>query len=159
MQTGIIPNDQALAQSEGVPWSDPALNTKFRRANCCKRELFFAMNPLAGRRDPRSSFAARSAKGWTPERRALQAQRIRLSQPWRRSTGPKTNAGKARVAMNPLRHGYRSRAWHLRARRIRHAIRLCANTLLLARVFMRQPTNIVIPGACDAHEARAGTHG
>src|SRR5215212_2394722 len=77
-------------------------------------------------------------KGWTLERRASQAALIRLAQPWRHSTGPKTAAGKARVAMNALQHGFRSRAWTLKARRIRAAIRLCADTLLLARVLMRQ---------------------
>jgi hypothetical protein len=82
---------------------------------------------------------ARSAKGWTPERRARQAERIRLAQPWKHSTGPKTEAGKARVAMNGLRHGYRGRAWLERACRIRHAIRLCADTVLLARIhWLRQ---------------------
>ncbi len=80
----------------------------------------------------------RCAKGWTPERRLRQAARIRLTQPWRHSTGPRTQAGKARVAMNALRRGYRSRAWILRARRIRAAIRLCADTLLLARAMIRK---------------------
>jgi hypothetical protein len=81
----------------------------------------------------KSSSAARSAKGWTPERRARQAERNRLTQPWRSSTGPKTEAGKACVAMNALRHGYRGRVWLEKARRIRRAIRLCAETVLLAR--------------------------
>jgi hypothetical protein len=67
-----------------------------------------------------------------------QAAAIRRWQPWRRSTGPKTDAGKARVAINALRHGYRSRAWILRAKRIRRAIRLCAQTLLLVRVLREQ---------------------
>jgi DMSO/TMAO reductase YedYZ molybdopterin-dependent catalytic subunit len=35
--------------------------------------------------------------------------------------------------MNAFRHGYRGRAWLMRARRIRHAIRLCADTILLVR--------------------------
>src|SRR5688572_18501206 len=80
----------------------------------------------------------RCSKCWTPERRARQAERIRLSQPWLRSTGPRTEAGKARVAMNAFRHGCRGRAWLERARRIRNAIRLCAETVLLARALMLQ---------------------
>src|SRR5262245_33951265 len=78
------------------------------------------------------------ANGWTPERRARQAAAIRRWQPWRRATGPKTEAGKAPVASNALRHGHRGRAWIERARRIRNAIRLCAQTLLLARVLREQ---------------------
>jgi hypothetical protein len=40
--------------------------------------------------------------------------------------------------MNPLRHGYRSQAWRQKAQRIRRAIRLCAETVLLARVLTSQ---------------------
>ena len=87
----------------------------------------------------------RHAKGWTPERRARQAARARLMQPWRHSTGPRTDAGKVRVAMNALRHGYRGRTWLLRARRIRNAIRLCANTVLLVRVLRRQNDRAASP--------------
>jgi hypothetical protein len=66
-------------------------------------------------------------------------------QPWRHSTGPRTDAGKVRVAMNALRHGYRGRAWLLRARRIRNAICLCANTVLLVRVLRRQSDRAASP--------------
>ena len=86
----------------------------------------------------RSSLAARSALGWTSERRARQAARTRLQRPWLHATGPKSAAGKARVAMNALRHGWRSRAWMAKAQRIRNAIRLCADTALLARMLIRE---------------------
>lgn len=46
--------------------------------------------------------------GWTPERRARQAARIRLWAPWGRSTGPKTLTGKAKSARNAYKHGGRS---------------------------------------------------
>ena len=38
--------------------------------------------------------------GWTPERRARQAALIRTWKPWERSTGPRTDEGKARTARN-----------------------------------------------------------
>lgn len=46
-----------------------------------------------------------NAKGWTAERRAQQAERIRSSRPWEKSTGPRTEGGKARAACNSLTHG------------------------------------------------------
>jgi hypothetical protein len=46
--------------------------------------------------------------GWPPSRRAAQAARIREQQPWLRATGPRTEAGKARAAMNALKHSLRS---------------------------------------------------
>ena len=47
------------------------------------------------------------ANGWTPERRARQAEAIQRWQPWRQSTGPKPAEGKARVARNAYRGGRR----------------------------------------------------
>jgi hypothetical protein len=55
----------------------------------------------------RSCGAAKA--GWSPERRARQSARIRALEPWRRSTGPRTEAGKSQSAMNALKHGGRSR--------------------------------------------------
>ena len=40
------------------------------------------------------------ANGWTPERRARQAELIRTWKPWEKSTGPKTAGGKAKAAQN-----------------------------------------------------------
>ena len=40
------------------------------------------------------------ANGWTPERRARQAELIKSWKPWEQSTGPKSEAGKAEVASN-----------------------------------------------------------
>ena len=41
-----------------------------------------------------------TASSWTPERRAKQAEAIRLWQPWNESTGPRTKDGKARSSRN-----------------------------------------------------------
>ena len=48
-------------------------------------------------------------KGWTVERRARQAAAIRNWRPWNRSTGPRSVAGKARVAQNAWKGGQRPR--------------------------------------------------
>ncbi len=42
--------------------------------------------------------------GWSPERRARQSAAIRRWAPWKKSTGPKTAAGKARVARNAVKN-------------------------------------------------------
>lgn len=47
------------------------------------------------------------SNGWTQERRAQQAARIRQQKPWLQSTGPKTEQGKAKVARN----AYKGGAW------------------------------------------------
>ena len=44
-------------------------------------------------------------KGWTPERRARQAELIRTWKPWEQSTGPRTDKGKARTARNGFKGG------------------------------------------------------
>lgn len=48
------------------------------------------------------------ANGWTPERRARAAELIRTWRPWEKSTGPRTDAGKAASRTNALKHGARS---------------------------------------------------
>jgi len=44
---------------------------------------------------------------WSDEERRRRSQRIRDTQPWKRSTGPKSAAGKAAVALNAAKHGLR----------------------------------------------------
>ena len=79
----------------------------------------------------------RRPKGWTPERRAQQAARIRLWQPWRRSTGPRTEPGKAQSAMNGLKHGVRSLAHIMEMRRVRYALRLAERNIAMLRTHIR----------------------
>ncbi len=40
------------------------------------------------------------SRGWSPERRAKQAEAIKRWRPWERSTGPRTAEGKAASAAN-----------------------------------------------------------
>lgn len=49
-----------------------------------------------------------SSKGWTPERRARQAELIRQWRPWEKSTGPRSEAGKAKSAANAKNLGVRA---------------------------------------------------
>ncbi|MBI3441835.1 MAG: hypothetical protein HY052_08575 [Proteobacteria bacterium] len=57
---------------------------------------------------------------WTPEERQQQAELIHGWKPWKRSTGPKTEAGKSRAAKNAkTKHGMRSKAWTALTRALR----------------------------------------
>src|SRR5690349_8926254 len=76
-------------------------------------------------------------KRWTPERRAVQAALIRRWQPWRSSTGPRTEIGKARCAGNALKHGRRSLATVRDFQRIRRVLRLVDQNIAAVRLFIR----------------------
>ncbi len=62
------------------------------------------------------------AKGWTPERRARQAALIRTWKPWERSTGPRTDEGKARTSRNGFKGGHRATLREL-AKELNQALR------------------------------------
>jgi len=47
------------------------------------------------------------ANGWTPERRARQAELIQQWRPWEQSTGPKSAEGKVTVSRNVWKGGVR----------------------------------------------------
>ena len=47
-------------------------------------------------------------KGWSEERRRQQAENIRKTKPWLKTTGPKTQSGKQVVKNNAYKHGFRS---------------------------------------------------
>ena len=47
------------------------------------------------------------ANGWTPERRAKQSAMMKQLQPWNKSTGPITEAGKQQSSKNAYKHGCR----------------------------------------------------
>jgi len=51
----------------------------------------------------------RGQRSWTPAQRHAAAMRIRAQKPWRHSSGPKTNTGKARSSLNRYKHGMKSR--------------------------------------------------
>ena len=65
------------------------------------------------------------ANGWTPARRARQAELIQNWKPWEKAKGAKTEAGKAISAMNAYRHGLRSTEWLEEEKRVNELIREC----------------------------------
>lgn len=54
------------------------------------------------------------SNGWTPERRARQAELIRNWRPWESSTGPRSDEGKARTARNAYKGGHEVRLRELK---------------------------------------------
>ena len=54
------------------------------------------------------------AKGWTPERRAKQAEAIRRWKPWEQSTGATTPEGKRISSQNAFKGGVRPRERYVR---------------------------------------------
>lgn len=79
----------------------------------------------------------RRSQRWTPERRARQAAAIRTWQPWRKSTGPRTQEGKVRSAKNALKHGLRSRSSIESRREDRRTLRLAAPNIAAGKSFLR----------------------
>jgi len=107
-------------------------------ANRLQRRKGRASSARAHRSGKGVSRRSRAAKaGWSAERRARQAALIRSWAPWRRSTGPKTDAGKARCAMNALKHGQRSQATIREHQRIRYVLRLSARNIERVRLLIR----------------------
>jgi hypothetical protein len=129
---------QALGAHEKIPcgWSI-AKQESSSTTNHLRR---VAATGACGRiKHPRKSLVRRRAakSGWTPERRAAQAALIRRWQPWRSSTGPKTEAGKARCARNALKHGRRSLAVIREFQRIRRVLRMVEQNIKTVRAFIR----------------------
>ena len=54
------------------------------------------------------------ANGWTPGRRARQAELIHRWRPWEKATGPRTAEGKAVVSRNAWKGGRRAMVKKLR---------------------------------------------
>lgn len=72
---------------------------------------------------------------WTADRRARQAEWIRRWQPWRRSTGPRTTAGKERSCRNAEKFG-RNPEWRRAYLLIEQAFRDGKVTTELGEIFL-----------------------
>ncbi len=89
------------------------------------------------RKAPRARTKRRPKGLWSPERRAKQAELIRSAKPWLKSTGPRTDAGKARCAANALKHGFRSRVFIETVREERQLVRDATAIIALAKSLLR----------------------
>ncbi len=155
LATGNFPPGQgaaAPAADHGEPF--PRESSKIRANELLKTGITTHDQALGDPlRMPNSARPKHRPKGWSPARRARQAALVRRWQPWRRSAGPQTEAGRARAAQNALKHGNRSRTHILQLQRVRHAIRLCAHTVAAVRAHMRG-----FPPPCPPKpEGRRGT--
>lgn len=81
---------------------------------------------------------------WTPERKAAQAQRCRQIQPWRRSTGPKTELGKARSSLNSKSQTYK-----------RDAQNFSIIAALVGEIERLKQENVKLLEAIESHELRS----
>jgi hypothetical protein len=63
------------------------------------------------------------ANGWTASRRAKQASAIHRWRPWENATGPKTRAGKAKVARNGIKTGAYTAAARAERQSLREILR------------------------------------
>jgi len=66
------------------------------------------------------------ANGWTPERRARQAELIRNWKPWECSTGPTSPAGKATASRNAFKGGFGAN-WRRLCKEVNEMIRRCGD--------------------------------
>ena len=89
-------------------------------------------------------------RGWPPSRRAAQAAALRRRQPWLKSTGPRTAAGKAICARNAYKHGFRTPA----ASQIRALLRWhnrCVKSILHNQPLPPSPSIPLPHGEREAH--------
>lgn len=61
----------------------------------------------------------------TPEHRAKQSQAIQAWKPWKKSTGPRSVNGKALVARNAVKHGWRSADTQAEMKALRDLLAQC----------------------------------
>ena len=74
------------------------------------------------------------SKCWTEERRRKQAENIRKHKPWAKSTGPRTESGKARSRHNAYKHGCYGAGGLATRRLLRLNREFIRESLLLARL-------------------------
>jgi hypothetical protein len=72
--------------------------------------------------------------GWTPERKARQAALIRTWKPWAKSTGPRTEEGKARAARN----GDKGGEWKVELDKVRELKQTVGELLRRQRELLRR---------------------
>ena len=104
---------ETLAAIKARPWSwsspgKPTSQTGISRLTTAKQPR---QSRARAKRNPRQAnyWMHMMSNGWTPERRARQAELIKTWRPWEQATGPRSELGKAAVARNAWKGGVEPR--------------------------------------------------
>ena len=90
---------------------------------------------------PKSNTATKPTTTWSPTRRANHAAAIQRWKPWAKSTGPRTESGKARAAQNAHKHGRYCRQLRLVNEALRAQRRYLTTLSLYNRLHHHFPRN------------------
>ncbi len=127
---GVIPNkyceEESFYKIPRLRHLAPSLGmTPEGTLKTCYPKLEGPPTPLKFENEKKGAKMGYKTTGWPPKRRAAQAERMKAQQPWLKTKGPKTAAGKVKSSQNAFKSGLHSRD----IRALRRALRAQARFL------------------------------